>query len=118
MPSVPPIDITESAAELKALMSSQSSASERSKLQVLWWLKSGQVKTATDAAAQGGHHRTTVSRWLSKYRKGGLDTLLARPYRPGRPPVISGEVLASLQRELADPEGFQSYGEVQRWLIG
>lgn len=78
--------------------------------------KTGQVTTVTQAAAQGGHHRTTVSRWLSQYRKGGLEHLLAQPYRPGRPPVIDGELLAALKRELEDPEGFQSYGEIQHWL--
>ena len=113
MAGVVKIDITESAQELQTLMSSQSKASERSKVQVLWWLKTGQVTTVTQAAAQGGHHRTTVSRWLSKYREGGLEHLLAQPYRPGRPPAIDGELLAALQRELEDPEGFASYGEIR-----
>ncbi|MGQ9872760.1 hypothetical protein [Leptodesmis sp.] len=31
----------------------------------------------------------------------------------GRSRAISSEVLASLQRELREPEGFRSYGEVQ-----
>ena len=84
MAGVVKIDITESAEELQTVMTSQSTASERSKVQVLWWLKTGQVTTVTQAAAQGGHHRTTVSRWLSKYRDGGLEHLLAPPYRPRR----------------------------------
>ena len=48
--------------------------------------------------------------------QGGLEHLLAQPYRPGRPPAIDGEILAALKRELEDPEGFQSYGEIQHWL--
>ena len=116
MAGIVKIDITESAEELQTVMTSQSTASECSKVQVLWWLKTGQVTTVTQAAAQGGHHRTTVSRWLSKYRDGGLEHLLAPPYRPGRPTAIDGELLVALERELADPEGFQSYGEIQHWL--
>ena len=54
MPGVVKIDITESAEELQTVMSRQSKASERSKAQVLWWLKTGQVTTVTQAAAQGG----------------------------------------------------------------
>jgi hypothetical protein len=35
---------------------------------------------------------------------------------PGRPPSIPPEVLERLKRELADEEGFKSYGEVRTWL--
>jgi DNA-binding transcriptional ArsR family regulator len=69
------IEIQESAAELKALMERQQKASQRRKVQVLWWLKTGQSQTVNQLAEMGGQHRTTVSRWLSRYRQGGLEAL-------------------------------------------
>lgn len=110
------LEIQESAAELKTLMERQQKASQRSKVQVLWWLKTGQSETVNQLASMGGQHRSTVSRWLSLYRQGGLEALMQIAARSGRPRRMSTEVLADLERELADPEGFSSYKEVQQWL--
>ncbi|MDG2616890.1 hypothetical protein HPC62_17870 [Thermoleptolyngbya sichuanensis A183] len=38
------IDIAETAEELKAVLEQQQRASQRRKVQVLWWLKTGQAK--------------------------------------------------------------------------
>ncbi len=35
---------------------------------------------------------------------------------PGRTPLIPEEVKERLQEELKDPEGFDSYKEIQQWL--
>ena len=35
---------------------------------------------------------------------------------PGRTPSIPPAILAQLQEELSDPEGFSSYGEIKTWL--
>ena len=110
------LDIAEPAEQLKALMEQQTKATQRSKLQVLWWFQTGQASTVQQVVDWSGYHRSTVSRWLKLYREGGLDTLLTVKPRPGRPRAITGEVLESLKRELADPQGFDSYGEVQQWL--
>jgi transposase len=55
-------------------------------------------------AQRSGYHRTTVSRWLSAYRQGGLEALLAVQPKPGRPPKIQGEIRERLERELEDPD--------------
>lgn len=116
MSGVLKLEISETADELQALMNQQQRASQRSKVQVLWWLKSGQASGVGQLAQMSGHHRTTVSRWLSQYRQGGLATLVKVAPRSGRPRAISGEVLSQLQSELQEPEGFKSYKEVQQWL--
>jgi len=116
MSGVLKLDIQESVEELKALLNRQSHAVERSKLQILWWLKQEQVRQVNELAQLSGYHRITVSRWLSRYRQGGLEALLARQPKPGRPRAIDGAVRQQLARELEDPEGFASYGEVQQWL--
>jgi transposase len=116
MSGVLKIDITESAEELKAVLHQQQRAAQRSPVQVLWWLKTGQATSVAQLAEMSGYHRTTVSRWLSQYRHSGLDALVQVTPRSGRPRAITGEVLAALERELQDPDGFSSYGEVQQWL--
>lgn len=110
------IEIKESAEELKALMDSQSKAVLRSKVQMLWWLKSGQALQVNQLAELSGYHRTTLSRWLSQYREGGLSDLLSEGLRTGRPSVLSPALRQQLSEELAEPEGFSSYREVQQWL--
>ncbi|MGG6298230.1 helix-turn-helix domain-containing protein [Leptolyngbya sp. AN02str] len=112
MSGVLKIDITESAEALKAVLNQQHRASERSQVQVLWWLKTGQATSVEQLAEMSGYHRTTISRWLSQYRQHGLAALLSVPPRSGRPRAITGEVLTALERELQ----FKSYGEVQQWL--
>jgi len=116
MAGVLKIDIHESLEDLKELLSKQSRAIARSQVQILWWLKSGQATQVNELVRLSGYHRTTVSGWLSQYRQGGLTQLLARGQSPGRPRAIAGDLRAHLVRELDTPEGFASYGEVQRWL--
>lgn len=68
MSGVLKIEIQESAEELKVLLSEQSNAVERSKLQILWWLKQEQVSQVNGLAQLSGHHRITLSRWLWRDR--------------------------------------------------
>ena len=116
MPRGHTFPIVESAEDLKARLDQQSQAIPRSKLQILWWLKTEQATTVKQAVQWSGYHPSTVSRWLKRYREEGLDGLLTVKPRSGRPRAITGDVLDNLKRELEDPEGFESYGEVQRWL--
>jgi len=83
---------------------------------VLYWLSSGKSQNVEELAASTGHHRTTVSRWLSIYRKVGMTSLLNIKKSSGRSRKIDREIEKCLVEELKDPEGFISYGEVQQWL--
>jgi transposase len=47
------------------------------KLQVLYWLKTQTVDSVLSAAVRLGKHRTTIQRWLSSYRSGGIGELLS-----------------------------------------
>jgi putative transposase len=69
-----------------------------------------------ELAALCGHHRTTISRWLSEYRSGGISALLKIKKSTGRQRIIPAEIESCLVEELKDPEGFASYEEVQTWL--
>jgi len=86
------------------------------KLLTLYWLKTQTVETVSSIAVQLGKHRTTVQRWLSTYRQGGMAELLSQKPRSGRPRIITPETLDRLEKELQEPEGFSSYKEVHQWL--
>lgn len=61
----------------------------------------------------------TVRRLADGFRNtalGGLIELLAEKNSSGKPWKIDGEILEQLQVQLQQPEGFQSYGEIQQWL--
>ena len=82
----------------------------------MYWLKTKQVQTTSAIASLIGRHRTTVSRWLSKYRQGGLKCLLEVKKSPGRAPLITPAVEEKLIQEFQDPQGFASYQEIHKWL--
>lgn len=116
MSGVLKLEIAETGATLKQLMHQNCHPQQKAKLQALWWLRSGQANSVNQLAQFSGRHRTTISDWLSRYRTGGLNALLAVHTSPGRPRAIGAEVTQQLQRELEDPQGFESYQEVHQWL--
>ena len=64
-----------------------------------------------------GPNPVTVQKWLGKYPTGGLNLLLEpKKNLGGRPSSIPPNVMEKLEAELPNPEGFQSYGEIQQWL--
>ena len=83
---------------------------------MLYWLKSGQAKAVEDLAILSGHHRTTISRWLSQYRSRVIRELLNIKKSRGRQRRIVPEIESYLVEKLKDPEGFESYKEVKAWL--
>ena len=110
------IKISETTDELKELLKSIRAQKVKERIQVLYWLKSEQVKTEKAIANLIGKHRTTVSRWLRSYRTGGINTLLIKGKSTGRSRKLNSEIEESLKQELKDPEGFSSYKEIQTWL--
>ena len=103
------LEIKESAAELKKQLQQVRDASQKEKLQMLWWLKSGQVTQQQEIGKRLGRDTSTVTRWLQKYRDGGLKNLLQINKAPGAERKLSDAVLADLQQQLNCPEGFSSY---------
>jgi putative transposase len=110
------IHIAESLDTLKQLLKIQTTAQGKERLQMLYWLKSGQLKTRQDLAHRLDRDESTIYRWLQKYHQGGLNALLEVKTAPGQPPKIQGSVLKRLKHQLAQPESFPSYGAIQQWL--
>ncbi|MCS6812667.1 MAG: helix-turn-helix domain-containing protein [Cyanobacteria bacterium] len=116
MAGVYKLDIAESVEDLKQLLRSQKSASDKERIQLLYLLKSEQAKTVQAAAALLGRHRVTVQEWLRLYRQGGLRELLAHKPRVGRRHSIPQWAQDALQKRLQQGEGFNSYTEICQWL--
>ncbi|MEG4045051.1 helix-turn-helix domain-containing protein [Microcoleus sp. Pol17_C1] len=116
MSGVVKIEIRETEEELKALLRREKEAHRHEKLQVLYWLKTQTVDSVLSAAVRLGKHRTTIQRWLSSYRLGGIEELLLLKPRSGRPRIMNPETVERLSKELQESEGFSSYKEVHQWL--
>lgn len=70
------IEILESPEELKIALKYATSASSKERLQMLYWLKSGQVSSRQELAKRLGRDQATITRWLKKYKDGGRSSLL------------------------------------------
>lgn len=111
------IEITESAEYLEKTLKQARIASQKERLQMLWWLKIGQVRSHNELALRLARDSSTITRWLQKYRQHGLTGLLEIKKAPGQVSTIQGEVLESLKARLKSPSGFSSYGEIISWLL-
>jgi transposase len=112
----PHIKITESVEDLREILKQQKRILAYNKVQMLYLFHSKQVETVREVSTVLGKSEATIHRWLSQYRKGGLENLLKNRQVFGRPKKFSVEIAATLQQELRDPEGFKSYKEVHLWL--
>jgi transposase len=110
------VDIAESLDTLKRRLKTQRTAQGKARLQMLCWIKSGQLKTRQALAERLDRAESTIYRYLQTYRHQGLDSLLNIQTPPGKTPRIRGSVLAQLKQRLSQPEGFASYGAIQTWL--
>lgn len=116
MAGVSKIEIVETSAELKQLRAEEKKGSNRERLQVLYLLKTKKASTVKSAAEMIGRNRVTVQDWLGKYRTGGLEKLLGKKEKIGRPRKIPVWAEKALDKKLKEPEGFNSYGEICKWL--
>jgi transposase len=116
MPRVVKIEITEEAETLKKLLVQQKDKRRFERVQALYLLKIQQVETVEQLAMMSGRSRSTVQRWLSQYRSGGLAKMLEVGSSPGKEPLIPQWAVERLKAELSEPEGFTSYKEVKIWL--
>jgi len=110
------ITIEESVEFLEKQLKNTRTASQRERIQVLWWLKTGQVQQHQELANRLGRDKSTITRWLQKYRRGGLSELLLVKKAPGQEPHLTGDVLEGLKERLATGVPFKSYGEIVEWL--
>lgn len=116
MSGVYKLQIQESSADLKALLASQTTGAGKERVQFLYLLQSQSAANIQHAAQLLGRHRVTLQKWARRYREGGLDALLERKPKSGRPSHLTDSAREALEARLATPEGFGSYEEIQEWL--
>ena len=110
------LDILESVEELQEILSQQTDSKLKQKVQALYLLKIGAANTIEQISKLLGCHRTTVSRWFTRYRKLGMEGLLNKKKIIGRPRKIPSTIEKQLRNKLEEIENFNSYNEVQKWL--
>ena len=110
------IEIIESVETLSRLLKQERNPQKKERIQALYWTKTNLAETIGHLSALSGKHRTTVSRWLSSYRTGGISKMLEIYKSSGRKPKIPPEIQQALINELNEKEGFSSYKEIQTWL--
>jgi transposase len=103
---------------LQARLRSERDPQLRPRLHLLVLLKSGQVTSRRQAAAHLAVHRNTLTGWLQRYRRRGLEALLTykEPGAPAGQKTLPPRIFAQLQARLATPSGFASYLDIQHWL--
>jgi transposase len=92
------ITIEESAEFLEKQLKNTRTASLKERIQVLWWLKTGQVQEHQELAHRLGRDKSTITRWLQKYRRGGLSELLLVKKAPGQVPHLTRSGISRTQR--------------------
>ena len=117
MTGIPHIEIKETVEELKILMKKQKTPLNFAKIQSLYLLKIKVAETIRYLSVIIGRSEATIHEWLKRYRTGGIEKLLEEHPKSGRPKKLEVETVAKTSRELSDPEGFESYKEIQIWLF-
>lgn len=109
--------IAETPEQLRRFKKQQKTIVSFQKIQSLYLLKTGQIKTITKLATLVGVHRVTLQKWLKKYKNGGLEGLLIIKPKTGRPSQFNDKAITELEKILNEAEnGFKSYEEIQQWL--
>ena len=110
------VEIKESQEELEKGVKYAVEASSKERLQMLYWLKSGQLTSRKAIAQRLWRDEATITRWLKKYKNEGRSGLLKVKHAPGKEPIVSGENLERLKQRLQEPQGFHSYNQIQQWI--
>ena len=97
-----PLELTilESREELEHRLDRQTTATGKERLQMLYWLKLGIVKSRQDLVKLLHKSEATITRWLGMYKSGGLTALLEVKHAPGNPNSIPAEAVSRLKERL------------------
>ena len=109
--------IKESAEELQDLLTHEHSAKRRTRLHLLFLIRSGQVKTRERAAKHLLVHRNSIQNWLNAYEAGGLEQMLHIGTTGPKPEQksLSASAYEAL-KERIHGDGFSGYTDAQEWL--
>jgi transposase len=110
------VAVKETTEELRHRLKRAISVHNQERLQMLYWIKTRTVSTRAELAERLERNESTIYRWLKRYQQGGIEALLTVKTAPGKVSLIPPVVLEQLKQRLAQPQGFNSYGQIQQWL--
>ncbi|MFH7242880.1 MAG: helix-turn-helix domain-containing protein [Spirulina sp.] len=70
------LEIAESETFLEKSLKQAKTGFRKERLQMLWWIKTKQIRYRQEIGERLGRSPATISRWLLLYRQGGLAALL------------------------------------------
>ncbi len=108
--------VWEDASQLRKLMQQQSDSRLRTRLHLLYLLRTDVATNRAQAAQLLGIGRNTVGQWLHQYERGGLQALRAVGQARGKASSLPAEVIAGMRAKLAAPSGCASFHELWRWV--
>ena len=105
---------SDTAERLKEAYQSQPDVSVRTRLHLLWLVRSGwQIKAAAEAV---GVHYRSAQRWIEWYRDGGLREVVSRKMGGvGQPKFLSDDQESALVEEVGSGR-FRTAGEIADWV--
>ena len=109
----------ESAEELYELFKGERATERRKRVHALWLVRSGRPPTEA-AELLAGVGKRTLERWLSWYRRGGVEEVLKRVPGHGAPGSacrLGGQQLEELVRHAGEGQ-FRTYVEARDWVEG
>jgi transposase len=110
-------NIIETKEELADRLYFEKDTRKRERLQFLYWYQSGLATTRSQLAALLCKSLPTITKWVKRYQKRGLNGLLEMDYKGGEHlRIIPLAVIDALDARLNTEEGFGSFGEIQTWL--
>lgn len=110
------VAVKETTEELRHRLKRAITAHSKERLQMLYWIKTGVVSTRAELAQRLERDESTIYRWLKRYQQGGIEALLTVKTAPGRVSKIPPVAIDKLKQRLSQPQGFNSYGQIQQWL--
>ena len=74
------------------------------------------IATRLELSQRLGTNESTVYRWLKRYQQKGIEALLQVKTPPGKQSLVPPTVMNQLHQKLTQPEGFNTYSQIQEWL--
>ncbi len=108
--------VWESAGQLCELMNQQSDSHRRTRLQMLYLLRSGAATDRLQVAHLLGVSRNTVGHWLHCYERGGVAALLRLGHAPGANCSLPLHIVQAMRAKLTEPAGFASFKALHHWV--
>jgi len=111
------LEVKESEKELRKLVNKQIKQKNKDRLRSLLYIKLNRYSTRKELSDALGYHKRTMERWLSKYKVGGIGSMLIPDELQRKSQIVTAEVHEGLSKKLHDPEGgFKTYVEAQQWV--